>query len=149
MPTPASETGRSRIGWLVLRIALLIETVGGAVLVWDVVVGFFAATQDPVGARVSVLLAVLVSWVWIGVTLWGALARRAGWVRGSALTIHVLMFAAATGMLQGLLGDVGGLGFVLLVLAIAGFVGAIVARPAVESASPEVPDPDSDPEPGA
>lgn len=126
---PAVHTP-SRYGWGTLRILLLIELVGGAVVLWNVVLGFIAASNEPLGSRLSLLLAVVISWVWIGITLWGALTRRASWVRGSALTIHILMFPAATGVLQGILGDAASLGWALLALAILGFVSAIVARPA-------------------
>lgn len=119
----------SKLGWLLLRIVLVIEVVGGAVLLWNVLLAFFAASNEPLGARVSLLLAVLISWAWIAITLWGALTKRASWVRGSALTIHVLMFAAATGVLQGILGEAIGLGWSLLILALAGFVAAVIARP--------------------
>jgi hypothetical protein len=119
----------SRLGWGVLWAALIIEAVGGGALLWNVVQGFFAASTEPLGMRLSLLLAVMLSWAWVAITLWGSLTRRASWVRGSALTIHILMFAAATGVLQGLLGDAVALGWALLILAILGFVAAIIARP--------------------
>ncbi|UOQ60582.1 hypothetical protein MUN76_00905 [Leucobacter rhizosphaerae] len=120
---------RSRTGWTILRLVLVIEVVGGAILLWNVFQAFLAAGDEPLGARVSLLLAVLISWAWIAITLWGALALRASWVRGSAITLHVLMLAAATGVLQGILGEAILLGWALLALALVGFLGAVLARP--------------------
>ena len=117
------------MGWMLLRAVLVIEVVGGAVLLWNVFQAFLAAGDEPLGARVSLLLAVLLSWAWIAITLWGALTGRASWVRGSARTLHVLMFAAATGVLQGILGEAVLLGWALLLLALLGFVAAVLARP--------------------
>lgn len=114
---------------MILRVILVIEVLGGVILLWNVVQAFLAASNEPLGARVSLLLAVLVSWAWISITLWGALALRASWVRGSAITLHVLMLAAATGVLQGILGEAMLLGSALLVLALVGFLGAVLARP--------------------
>ena len=120
---------------MILRVVLVVEVVGGTILLWNVFQAFLAAGDEPLGARVSVLLAVLISWAWLAITLWGAVARRASWVRGSALTLHVLMFAAATGVLQGMLGDAGPLGWALLALALVGFLSAVLARPVVPDQS--------------
>ncbi|WP_125100536.1 hypothetical protein [Leucobacter chromiireducens] len=119
----------TRVGWVALRIVLLLEVVGGAWLLWNVAGGFFAASDEPLGGRLSLLLAVAIWWGWIAITAWGAWTRRASWVRGSAITIHVLLFAAATGILQGLLGPQTTLGLELLVLALVGFVAAVLAKP--------------------
>lgn len=126
--TPADHLP-TRAGWVALRIVLLLEVVGGAWLLWNVVVGFFASAGEPLGSRLSLLLAVVIWWVWIAATAWAAWKHRASWVRGSAITIHVLLFAAATGILQGLLGPQTVLGLELLVLALAGFVAAVLAKP--------------------
>lgn len=101
--TPA-EHARSRGAWAALRAILAIEAIGGAVLLVLVVRGFFGASDEAIGPRVSLLLAVLAWWGWIAITFVGALRGRHSWVRGSALTNHVLIFAAATGLLQGILG---------------------------------------------
>ena len=136
-PTPPDHP-RAGGAWAVLRVILAVEVVGGAALLWTVTQAFFAASDDPLGARVSVLLAVLLAWVWLGATLWGALAGRRSWARGSALTIHVLIFAGATGVLQGLVGEQATLGWALLLLALGGFVAAVLARPAApEAVAPE------------
>jgi hypothetical protein len=125
----------SRLGWLLLRIALIIETAGGAFILWNVLQAFIAANTEPLGSRLSLLLAVVISWAWISITLWGALKVRASWVRGSALTIHILMFAAATGVLQGLLRDGTALGWTLLMLALIGFLAAVISRPMPQKAT--------------
>lgn len=126
--TPA-EHPRSLLAWRILRLVLALETLGGAYVLVNVIRGFFAAGDDPVGAKVSLLLAVVFAFAWLLITCVAAFRSRASWVRGSALTIHVLMFAAATGVLQGLLGPLFGLGLALLVLSLVGFIAAIVARP--------------------
>lgn len=128
--TPTEHLG-PKVGWIALRIVLAIEAIGGVWLLWNVVLGFFAANEDPLGDRVVLLVAVLIMWGWVAATAWGAWKTRASWVRGSAITIHVLLFAMATGILQGLLGPQTVLGLELLVLALVGFVAAVLARPTV------------------
>lgn len=124
---------RSRIAWRILNIVLILEGIGSVALLWQVVQGFLAASEDPLGARLSVLLAALIGSAWVCVTLGGALSKQAGWARGSALTIHVLLFAAGTGILQGIIGDPL-LGWVLVLLAFVGFFAAVLARPAQSEA---------------
>lgn len=128
MSASSQEQARSGIGWVLLRIVLLLETLGGLVWLVSVFARFLSAGDDPMGARVSVLLAAVLSWVWIVITLVG-IWKKAGWARGSALTLHVLMFAAASGILQGILGPMPAVGVVLIVLSIIGFVAAVLARP--------------------
>ncbi|MBL3698392.1 hypothetical protein [Leucobacter luti] len=119
----------TRIGWIALRFVLLLEVIGGAWLLINVAQGVFAAQGEPLGDLVILLLATALWWAWIAITAWGAWRGRPGWVRGSSITIHVLLFAAATGILQGLLGPQTVLGLEVLVLALAGFVAALLARP--------------------
>ncbi|WP_449277869.1 hypothetical protein [Leucobacter sp. GX24907] len=121
---------RARGAWRVLSMVLLIEVIGGAVLLWSVLSSSFAATEDPFAQRLSILLAAVFAFIWIAATLYGAAARRAGWARGSAITIHVLIFAAGTGVLQGIVGTPL-LGWVLVVLSLLGFFAAVLARPDV------------------
>lgn len=128
---------RSRIAWAVLVLVLAVEVIGGVIALVFVIQSFFAASEEPFGQRISILLATLIAWVWVLVTLWGAVRSRAGWVRGSAITIHVLLFAAGTGILQLALGDAL-LGWALILLAFAGFVAALFARPQL-SAPAELP----------
>lgn len=128
MTSSSQSHSRSRIGWILLRIVLLVETLLGVVVVVNTFAAFFAASSDPLGARLSILIAVLISWAWVLVTLVAAWRGR-GWARGSALTLHVLLFAVAAGVLQGIFGDLFLTGALLLVLSFAGFFGALVARP--------------------
>lgn len=123
---------RARTAWPILSAVLLVEVVGGAVLLWSVLSSSFAATEDPFAQRLSILLSAVFAFVWIAATLYGTAARRAGWARGSALTIHVLMFAAGTGVLQGIVGTPL-LGWTLVVLALLGFFAAVLAQPEAES----------------
>lgn len=134
MPQKPHESTRSGVGWGVLVLVLVIEALGGVAVLWSVIGGFFAADDEPIGPRVVILLGALIAWAWVCVTLGGALRRRAGWARGSALTIHVLIFAAATGILQGIF-DAPRLGWGLVFLALIGFFAAMLARP-VETETP-------------
>lgn len=111
-------------------------------LLVSVTLAFFGATDEPLAARLSVLLAAVIAWAWIVATLVGAARARAAWARGSALTIHVLLFAAGTGILQGIIGEPE-LGLALILLAGTGFTAAVLARvpatdvPAVDSDAEE------------
>lgn len=116
------------IAWNVLRCALLFEAFGGLLLLLPVMTGMLNASEEPLGARLSIVLALALAWVWVCVTLVAALRSRASWVRGSSLTLHVLLFAAGTGMLQLQLGDVL-LAWGLVLLAVIGFAAALLARP--------------------
>ncbi len=118
----------ARLGWGVLLVALLVEAFGGLLLLVPTVLGMLEASDEPLGARLSIFLALLIAWVWVCATLLGAMRSRASWVRGSAITIHVLLFAAGTGMLQlGLGGAL--LAWALVLLALVGFFAAVAARP--------------------
>jgi len=121
---------RSKAAWAAL-IVLLIEAFGGLLLLVPTTLGMLDATSDPIGARLSIFLSAVIAWVWVCLTLLGALRLRASWVRGSAVAIHVLLFAAGTGVLQLGLGSAP-LGWSLILLAFVGFAGAIVARPRVQ-----------------
>ncbi len=111
-------------------IVLVVEVIGGLAVLIPVVQGFFGATGDPIEQRLSIFLSALIAWVWVIITLWGALRSRASWVRGSAITIHILLFAAGTGVLQfGLAEPL--IGWMLILLAFAGFAAALIARPMV------------------
>lgn len=127
MPQSQTVSGRSRIAWIVLAVLLAIETIG---LAWLFVSTLAAGIGSGERATqvVSIILMVGLGLVWALATLIGSLRVRVGWVRGSALTIHVMLFALATGCLQlGMLGWQSGFG--LVGLAIAGFAAAILARP--------------------
>lgn len=128
MSRPSSSIFRSRAAWMVLRVVLLVEVVLGAILVVNTFGAFLAAPDEPLGSRLSILIAALLSWVWVIVTLVGAMRGR-GWARGSAITLHVLLFAAATGVLQGIFGEEFLLGVLLILLAFAGFFVGILAKP--------------------
>lgn len=131
---------RAKTGWGVLIAALVIETFGGIALLVPITTSMLSAGDDPLGARLSVFVAALISWLWVCITLFGAIRHRANWARGSAITIHVLMFAAGTGMLQLGLGDPL-LAWSIIALALIGFAAALLARPVgvdgVAGAAPE------------
>ncbi len=130
MPSSYESAARPRPAWGVLLAVLVIEAFGGLAMLVPVTTGFLAASGDPLGPRISIFLAALIAWAWVLLTLWGAARLRASWARGSALTMHVLLFAAGTGILQ-LGGMVGSpmLGWGLIVLALIGFFAALLAKP--------------------
>src|SRR5690606_40367890 len=97
------------------------------------VVGTVTGDGHPL-QNLSLIVMAALSLVWVVVTFAGAVRTRASWVRGSSLTIHVLLFAAGTGCLQIGIGP-WWLGFALVALALAGFAAAILARPAVAPAA--------------
>jgi len=110
-------------------IALLgAETLAGLIALIPLGTGFFDATKDDPGQRVSVLLAALVAILWVAVTFIGALRSRASWARGSAMTLHILMFAAGTGSLQYALAPAS-IAWALVLAALIGFFSALLARP--------------------
>lgn len=116
-----------RRGWAAMTIVLSLEAFGGLALLVPAVLGLMQTTAEPLGQRASIFLAVLVSWIWVCATLFGV-RSRASWVRASAITIHVLIFAAGTGILQ--LGIASAtIGWWLVVLALVGFFAALIARP--------------------
>lgn len=127
MHSNAEGNPRSQAAWAVLVLVLVIEAVGAVALMWPILQGSLGATDEPLADRVVLLVAAVIAWAWVCITLGGALVRRASWVRGSAITIHVLMFAAGTGVLQGIIGDAL-LGLILVVLALIGFFAALLAR---------------------
>lgn len=134
MSSSPANSRRSATAWSLLIVSLAIEAVGGLVLLISIVPNMLAATEEPMGPRLSIFLAILISWVWVCVTLGGSVRSRASWVRGSAITIHVLLFAAGTGLLQlGLASSAMGWGLVLL--ALIGFFSALLARPTVHEIS--------------
>lgn len=123
----ASQT-QSNLAWKTLIVVLIAELLGGIAVVF-VTAQTFPGMNDPFLALwVSVFLALVLSWIWVGATLLGAIRSKGTWVRGSAVTIHLLMFAAAIGVLRGILGTVPE-GLVLLTMSLVGFVAAIIARP--------------------
>jgi len=116
---------RSAAGWGVLLIALCIESF---LMVWVLLITVLAAlgSSGSFGQDFSLVAMALICLVWIVITLVGTVRSKASWVRGSAVTIHVLLFAAGTGLLQFALHLFG---WALIALACIGFVAAIVARP--------------------
>ena len=127
MTVTPSDHPRSRVSWLMLRLLLGIEVLLLAWLLVFTVVEAVMSAGDPM-QKISLVVMTVLVFAWVGLTLVGAAKTRASWVRGSALTIHVLLFAAGTGCLQLAIGP-WWLGFALVLLALAGFAAAILARP--------------------
>lgn len=132
MPSSPADHPRSRVAWRALAALLAVES---ALLLWVLgvtVAGALGSEGNPL-QNLSLIVMAALSFAWVVVTLVGAVKARASWVRGSSLTIHVLLFAAGTGCLQIGIGP-WWLGFALVALALAGFAAAILARPAVQPA---------------
>lgn len=121
---------RSRLGWIVLLGALSLEAFGGLALLVPTTLGMLDASDEPLGSRLSIFLALLIAWLWVCATLLAGMRSRPSWVRGSALTIHVLLFAAGTGVLQLQLASQL-LGWALVLFALVGFFAAVLARPVI------------------
>ena len=102
---------RSQLGWGLLIACLAVETL---LLAWVTLFTLLAALGSSAGAAQNYSLVVV--------------AARVSWVRGSAVTIHVLLFAAGTGCLQLAIGP-WWVGFGIIALALVGFFAAILARP--------------------
>lgn len=120
---------RIQSAWRVLTATLSVELVLGVVLVVTMIPTFPSAGPERdalVPLWVSLFVSVILCCVWVAATLVGAICRRGSWVRGSAVTLHILMLAAALGVFQGLIGTPG-VGILLLVLAIVGFASAILS----------------------
>lgn len=113
----------------ILLIALLgIEAILGVIALVPLVIAFAGAGEELFGQRVSVLLAGLIAVIWVAVTFVGAIRASGTWPRGSAITIHVLMFAAGTGMLQYALAPFW-MSIAVILLALVGFFAALLAKP--------------------
>lgn len=119
---------RSKRAWAVLTALLVVEAIGAAAIVFMTATTFPGFGDPFIALWVSVFVSVILSWVWIGATLIGAFRGRASWVRGSAVTIHVLMLAAAVGVMQGIIGTVP-TGVGLAVVAAIGIIAALGAKP--------------------
>ena len=116
---------------ILLAAVLAIEFVGVAVVLIRMLPTSPEAGPDQsviLPLWISLIISLAVSCVWIGVTLLAAVRAQSAWVRGSGVTIHVLMLAAATGVLQGILGTPK-LGWWMLAFAIVGLLASAFWRP--------------------
>ncbi|WP_449283564.1 hypothetical protein [Leucobacter sp.] len=132
MTSSPSDHPRSRAGWAGLRTLLGLESL---LLVWVLIVTVLGALGSSTAAlqNLSLVAMAALSLAWVAVTFVGALRARVSWVRGSALTIHVLLFAAGTGCLQLAIGP-WWFGFGLVAAALLGFLSAVLARPELPAA---------------
>lgn len=133
-----SQSGRKqRIGWILMGLVLVSELAGG---VWLSIAMVNAAVRERQAVAASayateasmmtfgIIAVVIMGTAWIAWTLVAAVRKRP-WTRASNLTIQVLVFAGATGVLQGIIGDPR-VGLALLVLAVCGAVASLLVRPA-------------------
>ncbi|UOR00373.1 hypothetical protein MUN77_09325 [Leucobacter allii] len=127
MVSSPADHPRSLAGWAALRVLLAVESAFLAGVLVMTVIGA-AGSAGAVLQNVSLVVMAAVCLLWVVITLVGALRGRASWVRGSAVTVHVLLFAAGTGCLQIGIGP-WWLGFALAAAALLGFLAAILAQP--------------------
>ena len=118
---------RSQLGWGLLVACLAVETL---LLAWVTLFTLLAAhgSSSGVAQNYSLVVVSAICLVWVVVTLVASVRSRVSWVRGSAVTLHVLLFAAGTGCLQLAIGP-WWVGFGIIALALLGFFAAILARP--------------------
>lgn len=124
---------RSQLSWGVLCVLLLLESL---FMVWALCFTVIGAMGDS-GALMqdlSLIVIIALALVWVVLAAVGAFRTKASWVRGSALTIHVLLFATGTGVRQLQLGP-DALAIPLLLAGILGFAAALLARPAQQGAA--------------
>lgn len=127
------QTGR---GWALMILVLGIESLLMAWLVWGALSSVIRDSQNPLLAEylssvmsqgIAIVLILILTTAWVAGTCVGAVKRKS-WARASNLTVQVLAIAAATGVIQGIIGPFA-LGVTLLTLGIAGLIGSYLARP--------------------
>ncbi|UOQ55862.1 hypothetical protein MUN78_09085 [Leucobacter allii] len=130
MVSSPADHPRSLAGWAALRVLLALESafLAGVVVMTVIGAAGSAGSAGSMLQNVSLVVMAAVCLLWVVITLVGALRGRASWVRGSAVTVHVLLFAAGTGCLQIGIGP-WWLGFALAAAALLGFLAAILAQP--------------------
>jgi len=135
---PASPGGQivAHSARIALTLLLGVETALGVTALVPLLIGFTGSGDELLGQRVSVMLAGVIAVAWVAVTFLGALRRSGRWPRGSALTLHVLMFAAGTGMLRYQLAPFWMSALVVL-LALLGFFAALLAREGIGAGQEE------------
>lgn len=121
----------TRFAWIALTIVVGLEAVGSIVLLAYTVLGFANRGTDEFLPALSILIVAAVAALWVCLTFW-ALSRQRGAARGSALTIQIFIFSVAVGAFQGFYAQPA-VGWALLIPAAAGFVLALLARPASPS----------------
>jgi len=127
MPDSLRRSAIAPVMRAVLNLLLGVETILGILALIPLVVGFAGSADDAFGQRISILLAGALGVVWIAITFWGALRSQARWPRSSAVTIHVLLFAAGTGMLRYVLAPFS-VSVAVVAVGIIGFFVALLAR---------------------
>ncbi len=116
----------------VLAAVLTIECLAGIFLLIGMLPTFPEADPNKdvlAPIWVGLLISLIACIVWVGVTLLGLLRDLGNWVRASSVVLHILMFAAGAGVLQGIIGTPL-VGSAMLLLAVIGFVAALMLRPA-------------------
>ncbi|MDA3146118.1 hypothetical protein JSO19_01850 [Leucobacter sp. UCMA 4100] len=124
------------LGWALIIMVLAIEGLGVLWVTWNSIVSAVTDAQNPAldanrsmvtVQGIALVLTMLIAALWIVITFVGSLRRR-NWARSSHLTVQVLVVAAATGVLQGILGTPL-IGWGLLLLGVAGLAGVIMTLP--------------------
>lgn len=126
----------SRTAWLVATAVLFIELIGAGVMLWVAVQG--AATngavansptvspEQPLADLLGLVLMTLLGLLAVLGALVGVFTRK-GWVRAATVMLQFVALALGLGAFQGLIAP-RWLGYVLIGLAIIGFVAALKMR---------------------
>ncbi|AZZ57389.1 hypothetical protein [Rathayibacter iranicus] len=93
-------TGVRPVGLLILIAVLALETLAVAALAIWLVVELLTTAADTPDGGIAIIVLALIALGWAVATTLGAVRRR-GWMRGSALTMQLVVMAIALGAFQG------------------------------------------------
>lgn len=94
------STGSRPVGLLVLIAVLVLETLAVAALTAWLLIELLTTAADTIGGGIAIVVLALIALGWAAATTLGAVRRR-GWMRGSALTMQLVVMAVALGAFQG------------------------------------------------
>jgi hypothetical protein len=95
-----SKGARRPLGLLVLIAILGLETLAVALLSGWLVLELLTTRPDTPGGGIAIVILGLIALGWAAATTLGAFRRRS-WMRGSALTMQLVLMAVALGAFQG------------------------------------------------
>lgn len=78
----------------------MLETLAVAALAAWLLIELLTTAADTIGGGIAIVVLALIALGWAAATTLGAVRRR-GWMRGSALTMQLVVMAVALGAFQG------------------------------------------------
>lgn len=78
----------------------MLETLAVAALAAWLLIELLTTAADTIGGGIAIVVLALIALGWVAATTLGAVRRR-GWMRGSALTMQLVVMAVALGAFQG------------------------------------------------